>query len=74
MQLRTKKFVAYAGDGFSTVIDINHGLGTIDFHVSVFDAVSGAVVYPDIICNLSYVRLTFLIAPTTNKYRVIVIG
>jgi hypothetical protein len=70
------KFAASVGDGVETVIPVVHNLGTTDVIVAVKEVAGGlAVVYPEIvITDTNTVTVTFTIAPTTNQYRVIVMG
>lgn len=69
------KYAALIGNGASTSIAVTHSLGTRDVVVCVYDATTYEEVIPDIVhTSTSVVTLTFAIAPTTNQYRVVVIG
>lgn len=70
------KFAASVGNGSATAIAVTHSLGTTDVIVQVKEVAGGlAVVYPEIvITDANNVTVTFTVAPTTNQYRVIVIG
>lgn len=70
------KYSATIGNGSSTTITVTHNLGTRDVVVSVHEA-SGSYekVYPDIQnATTNTVDIIFASAPTTNQYRVVVIG
>jgi hypothetical protein len=71
----TTKFAQSFGDGASLTYTITHNLGTQDVHVSVFDT----TLFAEVECDITHpttntVVLGFTIAPTTNQYRVVVIG
>jgi len=70
------KFAASVGNNALTSIAVTHNLGTTDVVVMVKEVAGGlAVVYPDVvITDTNNVTVVFTIAPTTNQYRVIVIG
>ena len=69
------RYAADVGNGSATSIAVTHGLGTLDCTVQVYEKSSGAVVIPDItMTSTSQVTLDFAVAPTTNQYRVVVIG
>jgi hypothetical protein len=72
----TGKYSANVGNGSDTTITITHNLGTRDVVVSVHEA-SGTYerVYPDIQhATTNTVDLVFASAPTSNQYRVVIIG
>lgn len=63
------------GDGSSTSIACTHSLGTRDVTVTVYDATTYAQVITDVVMtSTSVVTVTFAVAPTTNSYRVVIIG
>jgi len=69
------KYAADVGDGAATSYNIDHNLGTTDVHVQVRANSGGAVVEPDITISTSNrVVLDFAVAPTSNQYRVVVMG
>ena len=69
------KFAASIGNGSSTSIAVTHSLGTTDVHVQVFAVSGGAQVEPDVtITDSNNVTLDFTVAPTSNQYRVVIIG
>jgi len=70
-----RKFSQSIGDGSTTSIAVTHSLGTQDVHVSVREVSTNAMVDCDVTANsTSQVTLGFAVAPTTNQYRVTVIG
>jgi hypothetical protein len=72
----TTKFSANVGNGAATSIVVNHALGTQDVSVTVYTNASPFdIVYPDIqLTDTNNITLIFGTAPTTNAYRVIIIG
>lgn len=74
------KYSATVGDNSATTINITqatHGLASDGTNVvTLYDASTGAKVEPDITVNPANgtVTLTFATAPTTNQYRVVIIG
>lgn len=76
----TGKYSATIGDGSSTSIAITqatHGLASNgQVHAQLFDASTGDLVYPGININNSNgtVTFSFTVAPTSNAYRVVIVG
>jgi hypothetical protein len=76
----TTKYTAPLGDGTATTYTISHGLGNIWVTAEVFQTSNGEKVYPDITVGLTdgtpngTVVLDFASAPTSNQYRVVIIG
>lgn len=76
----TSKYTSTVGDGSATTITVSHGLGNIWVTAQVFQVSNGEQVYPDITVGLTTgtpngtVVLDFASAPTSNQYRVVVIG
>lgn len=74
------KYSALIGDGSSTSISITqatHGLAANgQMTAQVFDAVTGALVQPDITINNANgtVTFTFAVAPSSSAYRVVIMG
>lgn len=68
-------FATNIGNGILTTINVTHGLGTRDVHVTVYSA-SGD--FSTVICDvfrsssLNDIRLVFANAPATDEYRVVV--
>lgn len=70
-----RKFAQSIGDGSATSISITHGLGTTDIQVQVFEIATGATVECDVTrTSTTQVTLGFAVAPTSNQYRVLVLG
>lgn len=73
---RIRKFAADVGDGSATQYDVTHSLGTRDIVVNVARIASP---YDVVMCDMerldtNTVRVRFVTAPTTNQFRVIVVG
>lgn len=70
-------FVRYAvdiGNGTSTSFTNNHGLGTKDILVQVYENSTGEYVIPDITVSSTQVTLKFSQAPTSAQYRLVALG
>lgn len=71
----TGKYARDIGDGSSTTFTVNHNLGTQDVVVQVRDKSNNQVVMCDIEhTDANNVKLYFATAPSTNQYRVVVVG
>lgn len=72
----TRKHAATIGNNSATSFGIEHNFDTTDVLVAVKEVASPfEVVYPDVrITDANNVTVIFSVAPTTNQYRVIVIG
>lgn len=70
------KYATDVGDGAATAYVITHSLNTRDALVQVHEsATPWAVVEPDIeMTSVNTVTLRFTVAPTSNQYRVTVVG
>jgi hypothetical protein len=70
------KYAANVGDTSNTTYAITHNLGTKDVIVTVFRVASpyDVVICDVVITDTNNVGLTFAVAPSTNQYRVVVIG
>jgi hypothetical protein len=70
------RYSADVGDNSSTSIVVTHSLGTRDLTVKVYDKTTPyQVVEPDVyMTSTTTVTLTFSVAPTTNQYRVVIVG
>lgn len=71
-----KKFPVAFGDGSATQYTITHGLSTDDVTVEIYrnSGTKDTVVCDVERTSINAVRLSFAVAPTTNQYRVVVIG
>jgi hypothetical protein len=71
----TKKASGSVGNGTNTSFALSHGLGTRDVQVQVFDNATYDTVECDVVrTDTNTVTVSFATAPTTNAYRVVVIG
>jgi hypothetical protein len=69
------KFTATIGDNSTTAIVVTHSLGQQHVIAQVVDATSNQQVECDIVnTSTTQTTFTFAVAPTTNQYRVIIIG
>lgn len=70
------RYADNVGNNADVAITVTHSLGTKDVIVQVYDNTTPfAQVWPDIeYTSTSVVTLQFAVAPTTNQYRVVVIG
>ena len=71
-----QKYSANIGDGIATSIVVTHNLGTRDVQVQVYDNSSpwGPIACDAQRTSTNTVTLVFGGAPTTNQYRVVIIG
>lgn len=71
----TKKATANVGNGTNTSFAVSHNLGTRDVQVQVYDNASYDTVECDVVrTDSNTVTVSFAVAPSTNAYRVVVIG
>ena len=71
----TKKYAETIGDATNTTFTVTHNLGTTDVMVTIFDTSSMAEVFADVVhTSDSVVTVSFAVAPSTNAFRVVVIG
>lgn len=72
---RTRKFSATIGNGSLTTIPVTHNLNTTDIAVTIKEVASNTIVYTDIqILDTNRINLLFAVAPTSNQFRVTVVG
>ena len=70
-----EKVTATIGDGSATSYAITHNRSTTDVMVQVYDASSNDTVFANVTRNsTSQVTVSFAAAPSTNAYKVVVIG
>lgn len=70
-----RKYSASVGNGALTSVSVTHSLNTLDVMVSVREVSTNAHVACDIVnTDVNTVTVSFAVAPTTNQYRVTVIG
>ena len=71
----TLKFSGTVGNGTLTTIVVNHAMGEQHVTTQVFDASTGDMVICEVEnTDANNVTLKFNVAPTTNQYRVVIIG
>ena len=71
--LAARSYKETIGNGSLTTINIDHGLGTRDVIVQLYDASSYETVYAQVVRSLTTrVVLTFNVAPTTNDIIVLI--
>jgi phage-related tail fiber protein len=71
----TRKYAVSIGNASSTSIAVVHGLGTKDITYSVQDSTTGEFVEVDAVAtDTNTLTLTFVTAPASNAYRVVVHG
>jgi hypothetical protein len=69
------RYAASYGDNSATTFNIDHNLNSLDVVVEVYTVSGGAKVEVDVVhSTVNRVVLTHVVAPTTNQYRVVVIG
>jgi hypothetical protein len=70
-----RKFTTLIGNGVLTAIPVNHNLNNQFVQVAVFDASTNRQVMADVVLtNANTATINFALAPTTNAYRVVVLG
>lgn len=75
VDLGLSRFAATIGDGSATSFNIDHDLGTLDVLVQVVRVSDGLTMIADVTRpTTNRVTVEFAVAPTSNQYRVIVIG
>lgn len=71
----TKKVSGSVGNGTNTSFAITHSLGTRDVQVQVYDNATYDTIECDVVrTSTSVVTVSFASAPSTNAYRVVVVG
>jgi hypothetical protein len=71
----TKKYSASVGNGTNTSYDVTHSLNSRDVVVNVYDNATYDTVEVDVVrTDANTVTVSFSTAPTTNAYRVVVVG
>lgn len=67
-------FAASVGNGLGTSFAVTHGLNTLDVIVQVFDNATGAESIATVVrTSVNVVTVGFVLPPTTNQYRVVVV-
>ena len=71
----TAKYAVSIGNGSLTTINVNHGLNTTDYAISIYEVATGNKVETDsTTVDANNISVIFSVAPTTNQYRVVIIG
>lgn len=69
------RYVTSIGNGAATSYTVTHTLGTLDVIVQVYLVSTGEEILTDVTrATIDTVTVSFSAAPTTNQYRVVVIG
>jgi hypothetical protein len=69
------KVTANVGNGTNTSFAVNHNIGTRDVQVQVYDNSTYETVEVDVVrTDANNVTVSFTVAPSTDAYRVVVIG
>jgi hypothetical protein len=72
---RIKKYAVSIGDGTNTSYTVTHNLATLDVTVAIFNNSNGEEVITDIThATINTLTIVFATAPTSNAYRVVVVG
>lgn len=72
---RKLKFSASIGDGAATQYDVTHNLGTLDVEIYVYRNSDGVQVLTDMRAfSTNVARINFAVAPSSNQYRVVILG
>lgn len=70
-----RKVTALIGDNSATSITVTHGLGNQYVTAQVYEVASNAQIECDVVLtNTTQTTFTFTVAPTTNQYRVVIVG
>ena len=70
-----KKASANVGNGSATSFAVTHNLATRDVVVNIYDAATFDTVEADVVrTDTNTVTVSFAVAPTSNAYRVVVVG
>lgn len=75
LDTRTGGYATTIGDGFSTLITVNHNLGTKDIVVVLYDLLAGEEVMADVLNqdpNGNFISVGFAIAPSSSSIRVVI--
>jgi hypothetical protein len=72
---RIKKFSVSIGDGSATSYTVTHNLASRDVHVTIYNASTYDEVFTDVThATTNTLTIVFATAPSSNAYRVVVIG
>ena len=69
------KYAVSVGDGSETTFTVTHNLNTTDITYSVKEVATGEIVFTNVtVTGVNAISVSFAVAPTSNQYRVVVIG
>jgi hypothetical protein len=69
------KYAVTIGDGAATTYTVTHDLNTTDITYSVKEIATGEIVFTNVtVTGVNTISVSFAVAPTSNQYRVVVIG
>lgn len=72
---KPNKYAANIGNGSDTEFTITHGFGTKDMVVGIEEVATGEMVFADVIkTSNNVIKVMFAQPPSTNQYRVTIIG
>lgn len=70
-----QKYSTSIGDGLNTSFTVTHNIGTTDVTVTIFENSSKAEIFADVVHSTNNtITVSFATAPSTNEYRVVVVG
>ena len=72
---KTGKYVANIGNGSATEFTVTHNLNTKDLAIGIEEVATGEMVFTDVQkINVNSIKLLFAQAPSSNQYRITVVG
>lgn len=72
---KTDKYVANIGNGSATEFTITHNLNTKDLAIGIEEVATGEMVFTDVQkINVNSIKVLFAQAPSSNQYRITVVG
>lgn len=72
---RTRKYTANIGNGTATEYNLAHNLNTKDLTVGIEEVATGEMIFTDILkVDVNNIKVLFSQPPSTNQYRITVIG
>jgi len=70
-----KKYATNVGDGTNTTFTVTHSLSTYDVVVTIYDNTTKAEVFADVAhTTTDTLTVSFAVAPSSNAFRVVVVG
>jgi len=72
---KTGKYVANIGNGVATEFTLTHNLGTKDLAIGIEEVATGEMVITDILkVDTNRIKVLFGVAPSSNQFRITVVG